>query len=162
MENHDFPSVSINQKNCNYITSKPPISFMEWYIHRCTSSGCGTPHHTTFPEQPVKEQHSSPFLSQSAASWSDPSWKSWLGGCWHQHTGLPSLCLPRRSRSPWFLGCFSLHSPSPHCSPSCPVVLQEFLLERYSFRLPHGNVWALHIENNTSCVPSRPGDTLKA
>lgn len=137
------------------------IRFKEWHIHRCTFSGSDTPHRTTFPVQPLKGQHSSPSSFLWAASWSGPSWKSWLAGCWHQHTGLLSLCLPHQSRSPWILERSSLHSLSVHCSPSCPAALQEFLLVQCSLHLLHGNVLVPQLSDSTSCALWCHGDRLK-
>lgn len=135
--------------------------FREWHIHRCTFSNCDTPRRTTFPVQTLTERHSSLSWFPWAASWSGPSSSSWLAGCWHQHTGPLSLCLPHQSRSLWSPEHSSLHSHAAHCFPSCPGALQEFLLVRYSLHLLHGNVWVPRSWGNTSCGLWCPADTLE-
>lgn len=137
------------------------VSFTGLHIHRCTFWDYDTPHRATFLVQPVTEQRSSPSSFLWAASWSDPSWSSWLADCWHQHTGLLSQCLPLRSKSPWIPERSSLHSLLIHCFPSCLVVLQEFLLVRCSLHLLHGNVWVLQLWDSTSCELWCHGDRLK-
>lgn len=143
---------NMKTSSCTILINDPPqminnhcASFMEWYIHRCTFWDYDTPHHATFLVQPLKEQHSSPSWFLWAAFWSGPSWSSWLAGCWHQHTGLLSQCLPHQSKSLWILERSSLHIPLIHCFPSCLVVSQEFLLVQCSLHLLHGNVWVRHL-----------------
>lgn len=137
------------------------VSFREWHIHRCTFWDYDTPHRATSPAQPPTVQHSSPSSFLWAASWSGPSWSNWLAGCWHQHTGPLSQCLPRQSKSLWTRERSSLRSLLIHCSPSGLVASPGSLPVRCSLHSLRGSVWAPQLWDSTSCELWCHGDRLK-